>query len=1333
MSNLTSTLTIALNEDITSKAPRAAGALRQLGASGADLKKLASASPEMARLTRELERLRAASGRIDLFKGASANLDQLGIGLRKARQEVARFDAQIASRKKKLSIVESVKAGDPSRYEREFKSKGITVEALALRLQGIERKRAAAAKGLGTVKAEFMEQGRAVRDLGRELTAAGVPLRGLKAAEDGLRASIEGVNREIARQPALFAASQARADAAAKANAAMLRATIEAARAERAARVAAQASAATGKARADASRPAAAEAARAAVERGRAERRSLREDADLLNRMGADAADVRKVPELAEAVAARRALTDKAGAIEGFRVDTRGLKEAGLAYRRAEQDVRRLKAEMAAAPSDAVAQRLAAAQMAAVRAGEAFRAQGQAARASRLALAEAGISVDRLRSSEQALAGSIREATAALAGQTKALAANQRAASDRAAGREARDMAFAVAAPIAGGVVRGTYTKARDGWVEMDEATRRQRAILDFNEDQQKGLTVQAYKVGQDTRFTNPDVVRAQTRVGSGLPDHLKDPKVIAAITEQAKDYALAMGTTIDQGSEAILGRMLGLRMDMSTPEAAAGSAKHAANRLVQFAKSSGADHNDVMGYTKVGAAPGSVGGFSEEFSDAMAAQLRRIGYEGSMAGNFVRAGATRLAVPTSKGHAVLAASGKSHSDYVAPGRELSAQNLNAVLKGKFGKSLSGDQMARIHALMQDETIVGNREEFIPQASSIIQETLARKNKNGAVNAADAERIAKTVDQYLNAAAGAVDIERLMRDIISGGITPAMAKYLFGQEHGGRAQSLDAKTLDKDVRSFKNTPENRAQKVGQDAAAGAAGAYQRLIGSIETFYTRLGEVNDGPLTRFYNLTGNAIDGLAGLPNGVLQAGTAITGLAGAAVAARGALGAFRLARDLMGFGGAAALTGSATALGGSAAALDAAAVALTRAALAQGGKDLLPNGKAPASKVADTTKAVATGAGGAFVGGGLGGLVTGLTLGGGAVGGAILADAMPKAVGGVKLGAGVADLAALRRRLADGEAAGRSLGYAKPGRAVELPGGAAAAEGVSSTFELSRGVLGDFLLGREKRTERLPLPPSMARPGFDRLDLSEATAAGVAPSALAAVASPVTIKALAAPPPAPGVVPRLIVAPVPAPAPAAGVVPRVAAPLVKADRAARDPRSLALPPAPDAAGIAEVTAALAAFKSELSGVKADLATGLDMPGIGTGLEARKAELERLISDAQAKLQALGAETVAPTIDGAGLDAFGGRVDGAQAKLSALGATSVTPNVGTGPIDALLSKLDAVLSKLSQVGSAATSANARIGQVNTAAVAAVGGQSTGRVGQRLAGGFTNSTG
>lgn len=460
--------------------------------------------------------------------------------------------------------------------------------------------------------------------------------------------------------------------------------------------------------------------------------------------------------------------------------------------------------------------------------------------------------------------------------------------------REGHDILDAMAGAGAAGLARKTYEKARDGYLEMDEATRRQRAILGIDEAGQKPLTAQALQIGQETRFSNADVVKAQTRIGSGLPAHLKTPEVLRAITANSRDYALAMGTTMDEASGALLGRMLGMSYDMSSPEAAAKSAKHAANRLVQFAKSSGADHNDVVGYTKYGAAPGQVGGFSEEYADALAAQLRRIGYEGSMAGNFVRAAATKLAVPTDKGRATMAANDIDHDDYVEPSKRMSADGLDNVIRLKFGKSLNKSQLKRIADLMNDESVVGSREEFVPQVSEVLQETLAKKGKNGKINAQDAGKIAKAVNEYMSATSGAVDIERLMTDILKKGLTPAMAKYLFGQEHGGRAQGLKVDQLRKDQESFRNTPDNRASQVGEDINKGFYGAYQRMIGSFETLYMRIGQVNDGPLSSFYDKLGNAVDAVSGLPDGVLAFGTQVGAAAAGLLSLKGVLATISL-------------------------------------------------------------------------------------------------------------------------------------------------------------------------------------------------------------------------------------------------------------------------------------------------------------------------------------------------------------------------------------------------------------------------------------------------------
>ncbi|XYD10153.1 hypothetical protein R1A27_06470 [Methylobacterium sp. NMS12] len=107
----------------------------------------------------------------------------------------------------------------------------------------------------------------------------------------------------------------------------------------------------------------------------------------------------------------------------------------------------------------------------------------------------------------------------------------------------------------------------------------------------------------------------------------------------------------------------------------------------------------------------------------------------------------------------------------------------------------------------------------------------------------------------------------------------------------------------------------------------------------------------------------------------------------------------------------------------------------------------------------------------------------------------------------------------------------------------------------------------------------------------------------------------------------------------------------------------------------DAGKIEEAKSALAGYRAELATLKTDMAAtaGLDLPGLGEGMERRKAELEGLVASMEAKLQTLGAVTVSPTVD-------------------------------TGSISAASSMVDTLLGKLSQVGPAAAGVQAQIAGV-----------------------------
>ncbi len=200
MANLTSTLTVRLNDDVSGPAGRAASALHRLGASGADLKKLAAASPEAARLVRELEKLQAQADKINAFRNASKGLGAAGNDFRLARQDVARLTSELGRARAEAEALKGVRGGEDAR-----RAAGATVRRL-------ERDLRAANGTLDQSKGAYLAQGQAVRGLQGELSAAGVSMKGLRQAQAGIEGQIARTNAELARQPARMAQAAAKAE-----------------------------------------------------------------------------------------------------------------------------------------------------------------------------------------------------------------------------------------------------------------------------------------------------------------------------------------------------------------------------------------------------------------------------------------------------------------------------------------------------------------------------------------------------------------------------------------------------------------------------------------------------------------------------------------------------------------------------------------------------------------------------------------------------------------------------------------------------------------------------------------------------------------------------------------------------------------------------------------------------------------------------------------------------------------------------------------------------------------------------------------------------------------
>lgn len=600
-------------------------------------------------------------------------------------------------------------------------------------------------------------------------------------------------------------------------------------------------------------------------------------------------------------------ISSKLARIDNFRTMSRGLDEAALAMKRAQQDAAKLKTALDAAGETATRKMqadYARAAAAVDRATQAFRSQGQAVRDARAALNEAGIPVNRIAKEQAHLAASLDKTTAAMQrqAQTGRSLTGGRApvygtphATSGAAPAEGGGMTVLPMGMKAAGALGAAYlAKRAHGEIveqhhDFQQSYLTQQAILGLDKEGQKSLLDQAEKIGKDTKFTNADIVRAQTDIGAKLPKEMQKPDIIQAITEHTKNYALAMKVSMEEGAEAMVGYMKSWGYDLSSPEAAAASAKRASNMLVEFAKTTGAKHHDIVGSTKFGAAPSRVGGFSEELSKAIEAQLIRVGYEGAMAGTFSRAVATKLAVPSRQGAAAIAGAGIDFGEYRKPGKDASAEGLSEMLRQRFGRGLNSAQTKALQAILDDPEVMADKGLFSEKTSELLNSTFARKTKKGTINAQDAERITKTTDQFYNVVSEGVDTPRLFMDLLRKGLTPALARYLFGQEHGGRAIGLDPKAIERDEKEFRNMPDNRASVVAEKQQEGAQGEWNKMVGSVQTFTVAIGEATDASRAFTYKgigalfdymtdlVKGKATNPITALPNAMREAGAIAAG------------------------------------------------------------------------------------------------------------------------------------------------------------------------------------------------------------------------------------------------------------------------------------------------------------------------------------------------------------------------------------------------------------------------------------------------------------------------
>ncbi|CAH1649813.1 phage tail tape measure protein [Chelatococcus asaccharovorans] len=556
---------------------------------------------------------------------------------------------------------------------------------------------------------------------------------------------------------------------------------------------------------------------------------------------------------------------EKIGKVDAFRGAMRSMKEASAAFKAAQQHVRRLKAEMAAtaSPTRQMESSLKAAERAAVSAKTAFLAQGQAARSAMSTLSQSGLSVRRLASDEERLRASIEKTNAAL---------HRRAARV--------DAIRGLGGMAAAGSLYGAYRVREFGRksiisaADFDIGVRKQKEFTEISaKDQEEILVPQAKKIGQETQFSNLDVVKAQTVAMTGLPsDFSKRLKVEvgAGILENVKNYAMIMESDLETSAQAIRTYLQATNKDISSKEKALAEANKAVNQVVRMAKLGGMNDEDVQEFLKYGAPTATAAGVSPEAMMSIGALARRGGLRGDEAGVFMRATASKLVAPTKKGLAALNAAGINYSDYVRMPDQLDPDRLEGQFRQNMGVGLRDDTKERLQKVLSNKDILGDRGRFIEEVTGAVEQQFP-KTKKGTMRPADRMNIAKVADTFYKLSAQSVDAEGLLNAVMNSNMTLAQLNAFLTDKHGGKGaitqrQRDEYVSAQKELANAGNDPDY-AKRKADEIMGGLGGSLENLRGSFDNLLLSVGVGRIGTtllaggmlVNDVYNLPDNADD------------------------------------------------------------------------------------------------------------------------------------------------------------------------------------------------------------------------------------------------------------------------------------------------------------------------------------------------------------------------------------------------------------------------------------------------------------------------------------------
>lgn len=616
-------------------------------------------------------------------------------------------------------------------------------------------------------------------------------------------------------------------------------------------------------------------------------------------------------------------LQRKSKAVGEFRELRRGLKDTSREMQAAQANVQRLERAFQAAtkPTKKMEADLRSARSALKLATAAFREQGVAVRNAENALRSFGLA------GRTGITRSQREIRSQLAQTIRKMRELDREARKprpQRVGGGGGQRSVAVESAIAAGGAATVHTSKRAAAKGFNDAVEynRAKAYRDalgydvFNPSGINSMNKQAEQIGKDTRFTNSDVVLAQTSV---LQGGVRDAKMIMNMVGPITDYALAMGVTLEEAAETIRASSQIRNIPMQDIE----GIKTFVDQLVWMAKNAGMNDSDVRQYIRYGGGAMRSVGLSDPVANAMGVILRRSGYAGDEAGVFTRTAAAKLGAPTNPGRLALQAMGLNFDDYVTQPDAFKVRGIDKLMQENFGIRIEKALQDKITSYLDEATFFNEElNEDMPvgsdrgQFTSGVMDILDPALKG--MTPKDRAAVAKKLGDFHKFSAESVNSEQLLMDIIKSSPTLAQLNAFFTQRQGARANILSQRLPEflQAIELMKNTPEGITNKIGTKANEGLYGDYTRATGAVENALIQIVEDWETPIRGVLV----AVDDIATEFTNLSETTRRLIEAVGVAVIALAGFAAWRSGMGLLGriVGGGAASNASSVAAGSAA-------------------------------------------------------------------------------------------------------------------------------------------------------------------------------------------------------------------------------------------------------------------------------------------------------------------------------------------------------------------------------------------------------------------------------